>query len=93
LTEHHKKDVKTKVIGIRPGEKIHEILVNETEARRTHQLDNCYVIKSDIEKHQTGITATYLQGAPAIECSELSSKDFLISPEQLYQALLENNIL
>jgi UDP-N-acetylglucosamine 4,6-dehydratase len=33
------------VIGIRPGEKLHESLVNEDEARTTIELDDMYVIK------------------------------------------------
>ena len=33
------------VIGIRPGEKIHEVLVSEDEARHAVELDGMYVIK------------------------------------------------
>jgi len=32
-------------IGIRPGEKLHEVLVSEDEARNTVELDNMYVIQ------------------------------------------------
>jgi UDP-N-acetylglucosamine 4,6-dehydratase/5-epimerase len=35
------------VIGIRPGEKMHELLVSEHEARHTNELDDMYVIKPD----------------------------------------------
>jgi len=38
------RPVKTTVTGIRPGEKIHEILVSEEEAHRTIERDNYYVI-------------------------------------------------
>jgi FlaA1/EpsC-like NDP-sugar epimerase len=38
------RPVKTTVTGIRPGEKIHEILVSEEEAHRTIEWDNYYVI-------------------------------------------------
>jgi UDP-N-acetylglucosamine 4,6-dehydratase len=31
-------------IGIRPGEKLHEVLLSEDEARHSLELDDCYVI-------------------------------------------------
>lgn len=33
------------VIGIRPGEKLHEVLINEDEARSTVELDEMYVVQ------------------------------------------------
>jgi UDP-N-acetylglucosamine 4,6-dehydratase/5-epimerase len=33
------------VTGIRPGEKLHETLITEDEARTTHDLGDCYVIE------------------------------------------------
>jgi UDP-glucose 4-epimerase len=39
-----KRPVKTLITGIRPGEKIHEILVSEEEAHRTIERGNYYVI-------------------------------------------------
>ena len=33
------------VVGIRPGEKIHEILIGEDEGRSTIEYDECYVVK------------------------------------------------
>jgi UDP-glucose 4-epimerase len=38
------RDIKTVTTGIRPGEKVHEILVSEEEANRTIDLGNYYVI-------------------------------------------------
>ncbi len=32
------------VIGIRPGEKLHELLISEDEARHTKQIEDCYII-------------------------------------------------
>ncbi len=37
-------ECKTEIIGIRPGEKLHEVLLTEEEARHTVELDDCYVI-------------------------------------------------
>jgi UDP-N-acetylglucosamine 4,6-dehydratase len=38
-------DCETRVVGIRPGEKLHEVLVSEDEARHTFELEDMYVIE------------------------------------------------
>jgi len=38
-------ECKTKTIGIRPGEKLHEIMISEDDARSTIELDDCFVIQ------------------------------------------------
>jgi UDP-N-acetylglucosamine 4,6-dehydratase len=38
--------VPTRVIGIRPGEKIHEIMITEDDAHYTFEFEDCYVIAS-----------------------------------------------
>jgi len=40
-------DCKQKIVGIRPGEKIHETLIGEDEGRNTLEYDECYVIRHD----------------------------------------------
>jgi len=40
---------KKEVIGIRPGEKLHETLLTEDEARHSKEFDNYYVIESEQE--------------------------------------------
>jgi UDP-N-acetylglucosamine 4,6-dehydratase len=40
-------DMEKKVIGIRPGEKIHEILITESDATRTVEFDGYYLIKPE----------------------------------------------
>jgi UDP-N-acetylglucosamine 4,6-dehydratase/5-epimerase len=37
-------DCKFKLIGIRPGEKLHETLISEDETRKVKDFDGCYVI-------------------------------------------------
>lgn len=39
------KDCEIDLIGIRPGEKLHEVLISEDESRHTLELDDMYVIK------------------------------------------------
>ncbi len=38
-------DAELEVIGIRPGEKLHELLISEDEARSTVELDDMYVVQ------------------------------------------------
>lgn len=38
---------KTEIIGIRPGEKLHEVLVTREDARRTLDMGNFYIIQPD----------------------------------------------
>jgi len=38
-------EAKVELIGIRPGEKLHEVLVSEDEARHTVELDDMYVVE------------------------------------------------
>jgi UDP-N-acetylglucosamine 4,6-dehydratase len=40
-------ECKTEIIGIRPGEKLHEVMVPKDDAHRTIEYDDKYIIKSD----------------------------------------------
>ena len=42
-------DAETEVIGIRPGEKLHEVLINEDEARSTIELEDMYIVQPTTE--------------------------------------------
>lgn len=42
-------DAKLNVVGIRPGEKLHEVLVSEDEARSTVELDDMFVVQPQDE--------------------------------------------
>ncbi len=37
--------MKIKTIGIRPGEKLHEVLISEDESRHTVELEDMYVVE------------------------------------------------
>jgi len=38
-------ECKTKVVGIRPGEKLHEVMISEDDAQNTKELEDCYIIQ------------------------------------------------
>ncbi|MCX5696440.1 MAG: UDP-N-acetylglucosamine 4,6-dehydratase (inverting) [Candidatus Omnitrophica bacterium] len=50
---------KIKIIGIRPGEKLHEVMIPEDDARNTIELRDCYIIQPafpwwDKDNHRKG---------------------------------------
>ena len=46
--------VKQNVIGIRPGEKLHEVMITEDDARTTIVLNDRYVVQPAFEEHRRG---------------------------------------
>lgn len=40
-------ECRTKIVGIRPGDKLHEIMISKDDARRTIEFDDHYVIQPD----------------------------------------------
>lgn len=40
-------ECKTKIVGIRPGEKLHELLITKDDARRTLEFENYYMIQPE----------------------------------------------
>lgn len=65
-----KRNIAVEVVGIRPGEKIHEVLVSEAEAVRTIEDEVSYVIMPQIDLEAT--TSSYRQAA-AVKFAEYSS--------------------
>jgi len=81
------RKVPIEITGIRPGEKVHEILVSEEEAHRTIQRDGYYVIRSILPE---------LQHGPAIEpalSNEYSSADSLMTFDQVAELLEREKLL
>jgi FlaA1/EpsC-like NDP-sugar epimerase len=74
------------ITGIRPGEKVHEILVSEEECHRTVQRGKYYVIKSILPEVQSS------PKEPIALTREFSSTDNLMAKEEI-RALLTNQQL
>jgi UDP-glucose 4-epimerase len=72
-----KRDIEIKIIGIRPGEKIHEILISEEEIPRTIKKGEYYVVcpvLPSLRKKET---------IKPLLAGELSSADYCMSPGEL----------
>jgi FlaA1/EpsC-like NDP-sugar epimerase len=80
------RDVEMKVIGIRPGEKIHEIMVSEEEAYRTVARGRWYAIKPMLPEVLKG------DGQPGCLTAEYSSASVVMTAEQT-RRLLEDRYL
>ena len=74
------RKIETLFTGIRPGEKIHEILVSEEEAFRTAQRDGHYVIQPQLPEIAGEAVDRSLQG-------DYSSADAIIEGEALAELL------
>ncbi len=72
------------VIGIRPGEKLHEVMINSSEVPRTYQYKGNYIIISQIERYIDDKRPAYFKGRQLTEkdMDEYSSKDNLISRDE-----------
>jgi UDP-glucose 4-epimerase len=81
------RKIETKVIGIRPGEKVHEILVSEEEAPRTVERGRYLSIVPMLpELRGDAIAAGYLQG-------EYSSASNPMTREEVQQTLRLKHLL
>jgi UDP-glucose 4-epimerase len=84
--------IKTEITGIRPGEKIHEILVSEEEAWHTVEKGSFYAIKPLLPELREENIKKALD-------KEYSSKDALMSPEEItamleqYQLTVEHTLV
>ena len=81
------RPIKTMLTGVRPGEKIHEILVSEEEGHRTYDRGSYYVIEPILPELRFP-----RQGERVLE-KEYSSADSLMSPDELRAVLAENSLL
>jgi FlaA1/EpsC-like NDP-sugar epimerase len=88
LKEKYNSNNKINLCGIRPGEKLHELMINSAESPRTFEFGRNFVILSEIEKYQKGFhDKTYLKKFKKAQMKEFSSKDNLLEGENLKRYL------
>lgn len=81
------RPIETRIVGIRPGEKVHEILVSEEEAHRTVERGPYYAILPMLPELRTnGSKATSL-------AKEYSSADDLMNLEETTQLLRNQKLM
>ncbi len=83
---------KKKFIGIRPGEKIHEVLVNEEEGRHTYSLEDIYIVTPstkmlEIDYERLG------EKVPGDFIYSSDKNDWWLTPEELRTILREQGLL
>jgi FlaA1/EpsC-like NDP-sugar epimerase len=81
------RDIRTEVVGIRPGEKVHEILVSDEEAARTVRRSDYYVIQPMLP--ELGAAT----GESIVLTSEYSSADGVQSLEATETLLRERKLM
>jgi FlaA1/EpsC-like NDP-sugar epimerase len=81
------RPIETKVIGVRPGEKIHESLISEEEATRTVVRGDYYAIRSMLPE----VEGPELE--PAALDGEFSSDRFVMDYDGTYSLLERNGLL
>ncbi len=96
LKERFKADNKIVDIGIRPGEKIHEIMINSAEVPLTYKLKRLLVVTSQIHKYHDDISYPYVKEENKIkdgEMFEYSSKDNVIPKEEVKKILIDLGLI
>jgi UDP-glucose 4-epimerase len=73
-------------VGIRPGEKVHEVLVSEDEVHRTEKSNGYYFIRPLLPELGGGAVKE-----PGLD-GEFSSRDHVMSPEATRALLVENRL-
>ena len=82
------------VVGIRSGEKLHEILINKDEIRCSWNLGNRYMIANPL-RDENEIKKSYLNKISKIENMETYSSDNVerLSKEELKKTITESGLL
>lgn len=80
-----KKKIEVKETGVRPGEKLHEVLVSQEESLRTISRGNYFAIKSILPEVSKPVSPE------SFEFDELSSEHFLMTSKEV-QTFLDKNL-
>ena len=80
-----KKKIEVKETGVRPGEKLHEVLVSQEESLRTISRGDYFAIKSILPEVSKPVSRE------SFEFDELSSEHFLMTSKEV-QTFLDKNL-
>ncbi len=83
------RPIRTECTGIRPGEKVHEILISEEERSRTIARAAHYVIRSILPELSGGVGD---EGEPALQ-REYCSADHVLTRDQVRELLRTHGLL
>jgi len=75
-----------RIVGLRPGEKIHEMVINESEMMRTYEYKNYYIIRPsvmDITSLSDNELPTYIARGKRLEMDHFSSDQAVITKEEV----------
>lgn len=96
LKEKHNARNKVKVIGIRPGEKIHELMVNRTEIERTYSFKDMFVIFSHLENlKDLWLKPVYLKNKPLTEKGMMgySSEQAVLNKDEVKKLFKKHKVI
>lgn len=80
--------IKMRITGIRPGEKLHELMIGEDDARHTVEFDDCYAIAPEAVMSRSMASVERLVGLGGRTCADgfeyrSDTNDRWLSAEQL----------
>ena len=91
---HRPEDIELKLIGVKPGEKMYEELLNQEETRRTLELTNYFVVLPAFKNLYRNIEYTYRDIiSETVSEPYNSDNDPLLSEEDLAAFLVENQLI
>jgi len=93
LREQYGRGAGIEEIGIRPGEKIHEELVNADEATRCYEMNGDYVVLNQIDDTPVEKRYPFLKGKRPVDFASYCSRDFVVGKEEIKRILGEAGCL
>jgi UDP-glucose 4-epimerase len=82
------RNIEIEYVGIRPGEKVHEVLVSEEEAPRTYERDDYMAIQPILPE----LRPSQAEGAP-FQGREYSSADNVVDASSVAELLRRHGMI
>lgn len=91
LKQHYGADNPVKVVGIRPGEKLHEVLINQFEMQRSILFRGYYVVQPSVPTNYPKTPLYVKEGVRVTtDCLEEYSSDLAVVPQQSLASLFKS---